>query len=109
MLLAWDAPTQTQSAGWARYVLERRFGVPVTAVRVGSIERIDLDDFDVIVLPSGTYAPLAGERSAAPLSRLDSPRRHAGDHRRRVALGGRRRVNLLETRTELRGGRPEDG
>ena len=29
--LAWDAPTQSLSAGWARYVLERRFGLTVSA------------------------------------------------------------------------------
>ena len=33
VLLAWDTPTSSLSAGWARYVLERRFGLPVTAVR----------------------------------------------------------------------------
>ena len=33
VLLAWDTPTSSLSAGWTRYVLERRFGQPVTAVR----------------------------------------------------------------------------
>lgn len=107
VLLAWDAPTQAQSAGWTRYVLERRFGVPVTAVRVGSIERTDLNDFDVIVLPSGTYAPLAGQQA---LDRLREWLRGGGTivtiaDASRWAAGDR--INLLETRTELRGGRPE--
>lgn len=107
VVLAWDAPTETQSAGWARYVLERRFGVPVTAVRVGSFERIDLDEFDVVVLPSGIYAPLAGEE---PLRRLREWARRGGTivtiaNASRWAAG--ERVNLIETRTELRGGRPE--
>ena len=39
VLLAWDTPTQTLSAGWTRYVLERRFGQPVTAVRTASLPR----------------------------------------------------------------------
>ena len=34
VVLAWDAPTSSLSAGWTRYVLERRFGFPVSAVRV---------------------------------------------------------------------------
>jgi hypothetical protein len=107
VLLAWDSPTQSQSAGWARYVLERRFELPVTAVRVPSIDRVDLDDFDVIVLPSGTYGPLAGEE---PLRRLREWARRGGTlvtiaEASRWAAG--ERVNLLETRTELRGGRPE--
>jgi hypothetical protein len=107
VLLAWDAPTQAQSAGWTRYVLERRFGFPVTAVRVGSIERTDLNDFDVVVLPSGTYGPLGGEQA---LDRLREWLRGGGTlvtiaDASRWAAGDR--VNLLETRTELRGGRPE--
>ena len=36
VLMAWDVPTQGLSAGWARFVLERRFGQPVTAVRMNS-------------------------------------------------------------------------
>ena len=71
------------------------------------LDRIDLDDFDVIVLPSGTYAPLAGEES---LRRLRDWIRGGGTlvtiaEASRWAAG--ERVNLLETRTELRGGRPE--
>lgn len=57
VLLAWDAPTQSLSAGWARYVLERRYGLVPTAVRVGSLPRVSLGEFDVIVLPSGQYSP----------------------------------------------------
>jgi hypothetical protein len=107
VLLAWDEPAQAQSAGWARFVLERRFGVPVTAVRLSAFPRVALHDFDVIVLPSGTYAPLAGEE---PLRRLREWIRGGGtlvtlaDASRWAA---NERVNLLETRTELRGGRPE--
>ena len=105
VLMAWDAPTQSLSAGWTRYVLERRFGQPVTAVRVGSFGRVDLNDFDVIVLPSGTYAPLAGEDA---LRRLRGWMQRGGTL---VTLAESSRwaasVKLLETPTELRGGRPD--
>ncbi|MGH9349307.1 MAG: M14 family metallopeptidase [Vicinamibacterales bacterium] len=105
VLLAWDAPTQSLSAGFARYVLERRFGQPATAVRVASFARADLDDFDVIVLPSGTYAPLAGDDS---LRRLRDWMRGGGTL---VTVGEASRwaasVKLLETATELRGGKPD--
>lgn len=107
VLLAWDAPTSSLSAGWARYVLERRFGQPVTAVRVSSLPRADLARFDVIVLPSGNYGTAIG-----------------GDLLRRlkdwIGAGGtlvtlaeasrwaaRESVGLLGTTTELRGGKPE--
>jgi hypothetical protein len=107
VLLAWDTPTQSLSAGWARFVLERRFGQPVTTVRTGSLGRVDLPKYDVLVLPSGNYAAGIG-----------------GDTLRRVKdwinAGGtlvtlaeasrwaaRENVGLLGTTTELRGGKPE--
>jgi hypothetical protein len=105
VLLAWDTPTQTLSAGFARYVLERRFGQPATAVRVGSFARANLSDFDVIVLPSGTYTPLGGDEA---LRRLREWVRGGGTL---VTLGEASRwaasVKLLETPTELRGGKPD--
>ena len=105
VLLAWDAPTQTLSAGFARYTLERRFGVKTSAVRVGSFSRADLDDFDVIVLPSGTYGPLGGDDA---LRRLREWVRGGGTL---ITLAEASRwassVKLLETPTELRGGKPD--
>ena len=107
VVMAWDQPTQSQSAGWARFVLERRFGQRVSAVRVSALDRLDLSEVDVLILPSGTYAALAGEDS---LRRLREWIRRGGTlitlaEASRWAAG--ERVNLLETRTELRGGRPE--
>jgi hypothetical protein len=45
VLLAWDAPTGSLSAGWTRYTLERRFGQPVTAVRTSSLARANFGDY----------------------------------------------------------------
>ena len=59
VLLAWDVPTDSYSAGWTRYVLERHFGQPVSLVRVASIPKVSLYVFDVIVLPAGDYARFA--------------------------------------------------
>ena len=41
MLMAWDQPTSSLSAGWTRFVLERRYGQAVTAVRTASLGRVD--------------------------------------------------------------------
>jgi len=107
VLLAWDTPTNSLSAGWARYVLERRYNQAVSAVRVNSLARVDLRRFDVLVLPSGNYA--------AALS---------GDALRRlkdwISIGGtlitlaeasrwaaRESTGLIDTRTEWRDGSPE--
>jgi hypothetical protein len=56
VLLAWDSPTSSLSAGWARYTLERRLGVRVTAMRVSTLQNFSMHDYDVLVLPSGTYS-----------------------------------------------------
>jgi hypothetical protein len=109
VLLAWDAPAQSLSAGWARFTLERRYGQPVTAIRIGSLPRQDLSRFDVIVLPAGAY----GSAIVDPLlSRLREWVRGGGTL---VTLGEASRwavsdrVNLLGTYTELRDGRPDRG
>jgi hypothetical protein len=107
VLLAWDRPTSSTSAGWARWVLERRYGQPVTAVRVSSLRRVELNRYDVLVLPSGQYGEALGEET---VNRLRDWVRGGGTL---VALGEasrwltRQKVDLLATHTELRDGRPE--
>ncbi len=61
VLMAWDAPVSSQSAGWARFWLERQFGQPVTAVRTASLRYVDLRRYNVLVLPSGTYGLFGDE------------------------------------------------
>jgi hypothetical protein len=107
VLLAWDRPTSSVSAGWARWVLERRYGQPVTAVRVSSLGRVDLTRYDVLVLPSGDY----GEAIEGPAVKRLRDWVDAGGTL--VALGEasrwltREKVGLLDTKPELRDGRPE--
>ncbi len=107
VLLAWDAPASSLSAGWARYVLERRYGQAVTAVRVNSLGRVDLRLYHVLVLPSGNYSPALG----ADLLRRIRDWVNAGGTLITLAEASRwatrEGVALLETRTELRGGAPE--
>ena len=107
VLLAWDEPTSSQSAGWTRYVLERRYGQQVSVVRIARFGRVELDRYDVIVLPSGTYTrQLAGDL----LRRIKDWVRGGGTL---ITLGeasrwaAREDTELLETRTELRDGSPE--
>ena len=59
--MAWDRPVSTYSAGWLRYLLEQRYGLPVTALRTRDLTRVDLDRFTVLVLPEGRgYAKALG-------------------------------------------------
>ena len=56
VLMAWDTPTSSLSAGWARYTLEQRFGQRVTVMRTATLQNYDMKDYDVLVLPSGSYS-----------------------------------------------------
>ncbi len=49
--IAWDAPTYPPSAGQARFVIERQFDYPVTAIRTARIATADLSNFEVLILP----------------------------------------------------------
>jgi hypothetical protein len=106
VLLVWDAPARSDSAGWARFVLEQRFHQPVTTVRASSLRRIDLSRYNVLVLPSGTYTSTFSEdelrglkdwisRGGVLITLAEASRWATGE-----------RVGLLATKTEMRDGRP---
>jgi len=62
--MAWDTPTWGNSAGNTRYVIERVFDYPVTAIRTNRLATSDLDRYQVLILPStgrGDYASILGE------------------------------------------------
>jgi hypothetical protein len=74
--LAWDQPTNGTSAGETRFVLERQFGYPVTAVRTQQLASGDLSSFNVIILPDsggggrGGGGGYPGTLGAAGMQRL---------------------------------------
>jgi len=68
--VAWDEPTSPTAAGATRFVIERQFDFPVTAVRVEDMNDRALDQFDVVVLPGGgDFASLLGKSG---MQRLNS-------------------------------------
>lgn len=107
IMLLWDTPTSSLSAGWARWVLEQRYGQRVTAVRAASLGRAELGAFQVIVMPDGNYA---GALDAGTVDRL---RRWVQDGGTLITMGEstrwatREEVGLLATRAELRAGSGE--
>jgi hypothetical protein len=103
VLLVWDQPTSSTSAGWARYVLERRYGQRVTAVRAAALGRATLSDYDVIVFPSGNFGGVVGQPM---VERLQAWMRDGGTlvtMAESTAWAGR--AGLLATKAERRGGR----
>lgn len=66
--MAWDDPTDAESAGSIRHVLEREYGWPVTAVRTRRLGSADLSHFEVLILPSGgNYKKILGADGVASL------------------------------------------
>ncbi len=55
--LAWGEPASVYSAGHLRYVVERKFGYPITPVRTSDLDSAYLDQFDVLMLPGGAGYP----------------------------------------------------
>jgi len=68
--LAWDRPVSSQTAGFARFVLERHYNYPVSAIRAQTLGMADLSKFHVIILPDSGF----GEGYAAALG-PNGPRR----------------------------------
>jgi hypothetical protein len=66
IVIAWDAPTFSSSAGALRFLLERRYGYPVTVIRTAQLAHANLSRYNVIILPAGgsytaTLMPAAGK------------------------------------------------
>lgn len=103
VLLVYDSPGSTYSVGWARYVLERRYGQRTTAVRAASLGRVILSDYNVLIFPSGNYGSVV---NPGMLSRIQGWMRDGGTvitmaESTRWAT----RSGLLSTTAERRGGR----
>ena len=103
VLLVYDEPGSAYSTGWARYVLERRYGQRTTAVRASALGRVILADYDVVVFPSGNYGSAVGN---GLVTRLQDWMRDGGTL---VTMANSSvwaaRAGLLDAVTERRGGR----
>ncbi len=62
--LAWDEPFSSLNAGHTRYIIERQFGYPVTAIRADQLSRADLSRYQVLILPTsyGSLSATFGEQ-----------------------------------------------
>ena len=107
VLLVYDSPGSSLSVGWARYVLERRYGQRISVVRAGSLGRVTLSDFDVVVFPSGNYQGTVGAAVVERLSRWISEGGTLITLAESTRWATREGVELLATTAERRGGRSE--
>jgi len=69
--ILWDEPTSSYSAGNTRFVIERQFDLPVTAIRTAQLINSDLSRYQVLILPqSGRhqgYTDVLGKKGTANL------------------------------------------
>ncbi|PCI63761.1 MAG: peptidase M14 [Kordiimonadales bacterium] len=68
--IVWDEPTSQLAAGNTRFVIERQFGYPVTAIRARHLSRANLARYQVLILPSsrGSYQATFGKAGAENLT-----------------------------------------
>jgi len=62
--IAWDLSVSSLSAGNTRFVIERQFNYPVTAIRTPHLKTADLSRYQVLILPSGRYMDTLGKSGA---------------------------------------------
>ena len=67
--MAWDEPTSSLSAGSSRYVIERQFNYPVTAIRTSTLKKANLSAYQVLILPAGNYKDALGKAGAENLKK----------------------------------------
>ena len=108
VLLLYDEPGSSTSVGWARYVLERRYGQRTSIVRTSSLAQVILSEYDVIIFPSGNYGSAV---ESGMVQRLQAWMRDGGTLITMAASSQwatGENVGLLNTTFERRGGRPAD-
>jgi hypothetical protein len=81
--MIWDSPASSLAAGATRFVIERMYGYPVTAIRPQALAMADLSRFQVLILPDsmGNY----GSALAASTDRIKTWVRSGGTL---IGIGG---------------------
>jgi len=108
IVLAYNTPTSSLSAGWTRYIIEQMYGYPVTLIHTEQLGSADLTKYNVLILPDAfsSYDRALGEGGA-----LKDWIRNGGTL---ITYGNAtqwltgEKVGLLATTRELKGGKPDE-
>ncbi|WP_026376663.1 M14 family zinc carboxypeptidase [Aestuariibacter salexigens] len=65
--IAWGSDTSSLSAGNSRFVIEHQLNYPTTAMLISTLATSDLSQYDVIILPEGSYSGSSGSALAKNL------------------------------------------
>lgn len=76
ILVLMDEPTNGRSYGVLWYNLEKRYGLPFTALRTEDFNGVDLHEYDVIVMPPGSAS---GYKSVLGSSGIEKLKRWVAD------------------------------
>ncbi len=107
IVLAYNTPTSSLSAGWTRYLLEQAYGYPVTIMHAEQLGNADLSKYNALILPDafGSYDRALGEGNS-----IKDWIRKGGTL---ITYGNAtqwltgEKVGLLGTTRELKGGKPD--
>jgi len=100
--IAYNAPVSGNSVGWLRYLIEQRYGYPVTTIRADQLRGTDLGRYNVLILPDtfGGYTQQLGDGAGV--------REWVQRGGTLISIGGAtgwladEKVNLLATKREKR-------
>ncbi|MEL7108167.1 MAG: M14 family zinc carboxypeptidase [Pseudomonadota bacterium] len=67
--MAWGTGTSATSSGNTRFVLEQNLGIPVAPIRIATLGRADLSQYDVLVLPE-SFGLTRAMGSSEPLKKF---------------------------------------
>ncbi len=70
--LVWGEGTNPLSAGNTRFVLERQLGLPVSPIRMATLSRAKLENYDVIIVPDTYGSDLSSKNTANALKQFVS-------------------------------------
>lgn len=110
--MLWGDGTSPTSAGATRYVLEQRYGIPVSVIRARTVSRADLSSWDVLILPEQGWSRFNDTLGSGGRSKIQGFVRDGGVL---VGLGNATRwmadseVGLIPAQRERAAGSPRDG
>lgn len=108
--LAYNTPTSANSAGWTRYLIEQRYGYPVTPIRADQLRVTDLTKYNVLILPDSPAGYTSALGDGARLREWMSAGGTLITYAGATVWAADEKVNLLPSRRERRekpDGKPE--
>ena len=99
--IAWDDPVSSLSAGSTRFIIEREFNYPVTAIRSEMFSWADLSTYQLIIMPSGGFQSSFGKAHIDNLTNWVEQGGVLITFGRATAFASSKSANLIDVKREL--------